>query len=82
MARLMMSVVERIRVEMVIDGVTYEAELTQTDDGGASARLDIEHEFRRRPDPTETWWEHTPTGNVTVKLEAFGKLVKSERRQG
>lgn len=80
MAKFNMGDVKKIRVELVMDGVTYEVELAQTDSDEATASMNINHESMRRPDPTETYWEQQPTGNATIELTAYGKLVKSERR--
>lgn len=71
---------DRAHIVLVKDDVTYEIEIDLSVPR-AEATLSLEMESKRQPDPTESWWEEFPTGNVTVELKAFGKQVKSERRK-
>jgi hypothetical protein len=77
---------ERVRIEMTLAGGTvYEIELTNADElvlgmGELSAELSFEVDTVRRPDDLGAAWTELPTGNATVKLQAHGKLIKTERR--
>jgi len=64
-----------VRVVLVREGVTYEVEL------GPGSTVELNMEFDSREVPTTTLWRQEElTGYATVKLEAHGKLVKSDRR--
>lgn len=65
----------KVRAELVIDGITYEVELT-----GGEATFGIEHHCAVVPSD-EPWIVREPTGWATIRLTAFGQLVKSERRE-
>lgn len=73
-----------VRITLVSDdGVTYEVELAGADTSGMDelvAGLDLEFESREVPSST-LWRQQVSTGYATVKLEAYGKIVKSERRK-
>lgn len=79
MNQFQLSGAKRVRIEVTtMDDVTYELELQGPD---STANLKVEHHTSTGPDASGLGMETTPTGCATVKLEAFGKLAKSERRQ-
>lgn len=65
----------KVRAELVFDGITYELELSG---GEASLGIDVDSAVVPSDKP---WVVREPTGWATIRLTAFGKLVKSERRQ-
>jgi hypothetical protein len=65
----------KVRVEIVVEGVTYEVELS-----GGEASFGIDHHSAVVPSD-EPWIVREPTGWATIKLTAFGQIVKAERRQ-
>lgn len=71
---------DRAHIVLVKNGVTYEIEIDLTSPH-ATADLSFEHDTVTQPSDNGQWMETHTTGGVTVELKAYGKLVKSERRQ-
>jgi hypothetical protein len=65
---------DRIRIEVETDGKVRTIELVAPPGGKIPYSLGIDFESRERP-TSNLWreWEHT--GNVTVKLDAYGPQV-------
>lgn len=65
---------DRIRIEIDIDGKIRTVELMAPPGGKLEFSYGIEFESRERP-TANPWREWEPTGNVTVRLEAYGPQV-------
>jgi hypothetical protein len=65
---------DRIRIEVETDGKVRTIELAAPPGGKLDCSLGFENEIRELP-TSNPWREWEPTGNVTVKLEAYGPRV-------